>query len=327
MAITDLATVQAGKETTWGTAVVETVKFMGIESCEFTPIVESALLPELRASVAPSYNAALVKAGALAKIEGIATYEDFSYWIEGLCGIASPSGGNPYTYAGGAPLTSVATQRMFTLAKGDSVGSYKIAGAVVSKLALKGQNNAPLKFAAEFMGKQMSTVTLAALSDRTPTIPTGDQATIYVDAWGGTLGSTAISNTAFAFELSLDPGQFLQRYFGSLYAGAQTQRKWPADNNTLKLSMDFNATSKAYLDELIALTTGTLTQRQVRIKYTTGSTRIIQLDFCGTAVKSPTFAPERDGIVTMDLELKGTYHGTVANWFKYSNTNAVSALP
>ncbi len=111
-------------------------------------------------------------------------------------------------------------------------------------------------------------------------------------------------------------------YLGALTPGGYKQPMW---DGTLKLSFEFNATSKAFLDALIAPTANAPVQKQVRIKHTSG-TAIVQYDFCGTAINAPKVFTDQSGVASVDLELHGTYHTTVANWFKASITNSVATL-
>ena len=66
-------------------------------------------------------------------------------------------------------------------------------------------------------------------------------------------------------------------------------------------------------------------QRQIRIKSTSG-TSIIQFDFAGSSEESPAYGEDRDGVLTFDVELAGTYNSTLGNYFKAQVVNSVSAM-
>jgi predicted membrane GTPase involved in stress response len=98
----------------------------------------------------------------------------------------------------------------------------------------------------------------------------------------------------------------------------------PADN-TLMLSLEFNATSKAYLDSIISSTA--LAGYQVRLQSTTGASAICTLNFAGYCMEPPEIFTDRDGVTTLEMRLQGTYSSALTNWFTATVVNAVSALP
>lgn len=326
MGVQDLMSIQVGKETTWGTGVTDTAKLMGFKSFKLSPVLDALVLPEIRASLAPGFVGAIKGIGGAGEGEFHAFYEDLNYWLEACFGEVTPSGAGPYTRAGTAPLATSPTLRKHTVYHGDATGTYKLLGGLVSQLVLRGDSAGPLMGKVKLIGKSVTTGTLAALSDRTVNPIMGDHAgTIAIDAWGGTIGTTTLTLTAWAWELTINPVIALLRYFGSLSAGAHAVRAFKPEANTLKLSLEFNATSKAYVDELIA---GTLHQRQIRIKHDNGSSLQFQLDFAGTATKPPSALYDyREGVASVDLEYQGTYNTALANWLKYQTKNSVSALP
>lgn len=321
--LSGLQTVQAGKETVWGTSVTATTKLMGVEEIKIESQGGAALLKEMRGSLAPAFSAIRKINFGKASMKGFATYEDLCYYLESLLGDVTPSGAGPYVRAGAAPLTAVATNRMMTLYDGQSTDVYKLLGAVVNKLVISGKTGEEWKFAADLIGKQKTTGALAVLSDRTVTPIEGGDTLLYIDAWGGTIGTTAIATLATAFELSIDLGTAVRHYLGSLLPGRYRQKKAEPGSVTLKLSLEFDATSKAYLDSF--LTYAAVLQHQVRIKGTTGASAIAQLDFAGTIVGEPAMS-EEDGVITLDLNYQGTYNSGLANYFKYSITNGVAVL-
>lgn len=318
-----LDTIQAAKETVWGTSVVATAKLMGVEECTIESTGGAEILSELRGSLAPGFTARKTKAAGKASVKGFCTYEDINYYLESLLGDVTPSGAGPYIRAGAAPLTAAAANRMMTLYDGQSSDVYKLLGSVCSKLTLSAKVGEAWKFAAEFIGKQKTTGTLAALSDRAVNVIDGADTSLYIDAWGGTIGTTQINTLATAFELAIDMGNSVRFYLGSLFGGRYRQRKPEPSNTTLKLSLEFDATTKAYLDAF--LTYSAVLQHQVRLKSTTGANAIMQLDFAGTVVGEPTLTRD-DEVWSLDITYHGTYNTGLANWLKYSNTCSVAML-
>lgn len=324
--IADLV-VQVGKETTFGTGVAATAKLRGLtRSPQFQPRHDSEVLEEI-GTYGPSSLAVLNSLGAEGSLEGHVLYEDDPMLMDALFGVAAPTGSGTYTYAHAAPLTSAPTSpRLETIEYGDAESggpNYKMVSAVTTKVTYKGENSKALTYTRDVLGHSIVATTLTgALTDRAVEPVHGAQVAVYVDTWAGTMGSTAVSATAFAFELELDSGRNLGYFFGGLLPTDWDEGFYTA---TLKMTMKFNATSKAYLDSLLGSATA-VSQRQVRLKATSG-TKIWQKDIAGTFVEPPRFWENRNNAVTVQFTLKGTYHSTFANYFKSSVTNAVSVMP
>lgn len=320
----DLLQVEAGKETTWGTAVTATAKLMGIQDIKLNPNVRAKVYHDIRGSMAPGTLSALTEVMPEGKMTSLGLYEDICYHLDSLLGLATPSGSNPYTRDYAAPIASVPSPRIQTLIYGDATNCYRLSGALLGKTTIKGSNGGAMMIASDIFGQLVDAGTLAALSDRAVNVAMGDHVAIYVDAWGGTIGTTALAATSFSYELSIDPKRKPDQYLGSLTASSYHEddgaKGWDAK---LKLSLEFNAASKAQYDALIA--TSGVYQKQVRIKSTSG-TKVIQFDFAGTSEESPAFGEDRDGVLTFDVELTGTYNSTLGNYLKAQVINAVSAL-
>jgi hypothetical protein len=318
---TALQQLQLGTEVTWGTAVTPTAKAMGIKSAKMSPQINAEVLDNILASYGPGALATLLAHAGAGSVEGHATYEDLNYYLEAAFGTISPSGAGPYVRAGAAPLTSSPTLRKLTAVFGDATYAQILAGGLVTDLTIKGESKGYWDFTAALIGKSIADGALAALSDRTVNPILGAHTALYIDAWGGTIGTTAITATAFAFELALKAPKALLTYLGSVTPGDYSHQK--QRGSMLKLTLEYNATSSAYITAI--LSTSAVMQRQIRIKATSG-TNIMQLDFAGTAVKAPELYQDKDGRAIVDVEFEATENSGLANWFKYSNTNSVSAL-
>jgi hypothetical protein len=213
---------------------------------------------------------------------------------------------------------------MFTFLYGNATdGVYRATSALLRTLNIKGERAGPWTFSADLIAKSIDAGgSLAALSDRAVTLVASAETALYVDAWGGTIGTTAVATTAFSFELNIDTKRTLKHYLGSLTPGGFAHGSaWEA---TLSIVMEFNATSKAFVDAM--LSGSTLFQRQVRLKATNG-TNIFQLDFAGTQDGAPQIFDDEDGVSTVEIKLKALYNSTLGAWMKASVTNSVAALP
>jgi len=330
VSVKDNLQYQIAKEVTWGTGVTATTKLMGVQDGRIIPEVTAELLQAMLGSYQPGLNTVIKAQAGAGYVEQFLTYEDASYGLEGMCGIATPSGAGPYVRAGAAPNASVITPRIFSYYKGEGSNVYRLLGALVLRYTLtieskQGENSQTVKERMDFIGKTAdANGTLAALSDRSVTPVMGDDLVIYLDAWGGTIGTTALIPVAFKVELQLFPNWVLYPNLGSLSAAGYEMQKWVTAQNTLKVSMRLDSTSKGYLDSILAASA--VWERQMRLKFTNG-TNICQYDFAGFAPESPEVFDDNDGVLMLDFTLQGKYNSTLGNFFKYSNTNGVSALP
>lgn len=325
MGVEALQGIQAGKQTLFGTAVTDTVKMMAFQKFRLNPIVDGQVLEDIRASLQPGFLQVVKAIEGAAAGDFFGTYEDINYALEAMFGEVTPTGAGPYTRNGQHALGTAPTLRKQTLYHGDATGTYRLTGAIGSTLALKFARNDVLKGSMQWKGQRITTGTLAALSDRTVNPIMGDQCKVYVDAWGGTIGTTAIDDTAFSAELSFQNEIIWDRSFNSLYPVGYFLNKAKPDRCRLKLSLEFDAVSKAYVDEIIV---GTAHQKQIRFDYNNGANLRARFDFAGVATKAPSAIYDyENGLGKVDIEYQGMYNPTLANFFKYSTINSVSALP
>lgn len=317
-----LETVEAGMQTLWGTAVTPTAKLSMIEECEISPIQEAEHLKELRGTLAGNYVAMLNKGGGEASLKGGLCYEDIGYYLDSvLVKNVSPTGAGPYVYVRDAPLTTLPTRRLFTLVKGNSTNySYGLNSGIINELAIKIESNQPWMFDAKLFGQKVSELALAGMSDRTATPIHANVTSLYIDAWGGTIGTTAITDAWFTAELVIKNNSEVVPTIGNQYPISYRDAIY---EGTLKLKIEVATATKAYMTALLGTS---VTQKQIRIKGTTGASAIAQLDFAGTFVNAPKVEDE-NGVSSFEFELQHTYNPTLANWLKTSVTNSLATLP
>ena len=319
-----LAQWQVAKETTWGTAVVATAKLMGVQEKSYLQAANrSDIYPDVRASLAPAYLAGLEQTAGAGELEMIVTYEDAPYIFDNAFGEATPTGAGPYVRAYGAPVATAVTPRILTFYHGNTQtggGIYKLAGGLLNSLKLKGATGKPTMLTGDLIGKSVATGAFAALSDRTVEVVMGQPWLIYMDAWGGTMGATQVATTALAFELDVKLNRVLQWSMDSLAPDTWEQNPW---EGSLKLTLRMNATTKTEVDAIVAQTS--VYQKQVRLKATSG-TKVFQVDFAGTMKEPPKTYDDEDGVLTVELEMDGTYNTGLANWLAASVTNSVASL-
>ena len=317
--------VQVGSESTWGTSVKPTALLRGVEEFSIQAEPDIRMLDDMTLALAGSAQAVVASNAASATGRGWASYEHLPYWLDALFGTATPGAGPGYARAYAAPITAVtaiASMRKLTIVHGDStVGGYALAGGIVNSLTLTGEPKEPLQWQVELIGmkaeaKENETLSVGAVNP----IVGAHLATVKWDAWSGTMGASALANCSLrSFELTVTPNRTLRHCFGSLTANDYSEAAW---DGTLRLSLEFNATTKTDVTSIIG---GTLTQKQVEINWASSSLAM-QVQFAGTVMEAPELFSDDDGIVTADVTLTRTYHSTFANWLKMSVTNAVASL-
>lgn len=315
---------QVGTEVTWGTAVTATAKLMGVQDGSYLQADNrSNIYPDIRNSLQPGYLDGLEQIAGKGGIESLLTYEDAPYFLDNIAGQASPTGTGPYVRAYTAPTTAAPTPRILTCIYGNTQtggGIYKLAGGLLTSLNIKGATGKPTMISGDLIGKNVSTGSFAALSDRTVEVVMGQPWLLYIDAAGGTIGSTAVATTAVAFDLALKVPRTLVWSLDALTPDTYEEQPWEGD---LKLTLRMNATTKTEVDNLVGQTA--TIHKQIRLKATSG-TKVCQLDFAGTVKAPPKTYDDADGVLTVEIGYSGRYNAALANFFAASITNSVEVL-
>lgn len=325
MSVPDLLQTQTGKESSWGTGVTPTARFMGLESFTINPGVESKGLPDQRGSLQPQHHSEVARIAPGFSFESQLNYEDVNYWLEGMVGEITPTGSDPYTRTGAAPAGTQVTPRSQTIVHGGPNGAYGLVGAIPTELAISLATAMEGRISGSGIAKNRQDDALESLSDRTVTPVMGDHVTIYMDAWGGTIGSTELAALVFAAELSLSANRELSHRLSALTAGSWAGPKW---SGSMKLTCEFDATTvNTLMDEFMAASPTAPFQKQVRLECVLDANHQLTLDFAGFSEGSPEAFGETDGIVSVEFNLVGEYNAALGNFFEYENINQVSALP
>lgn len=319
MAVTVLKKVQLGSEVTWGTSVAATAKLMALEDASFTLHREN-YRPEFLGRLDPGAETALVSYDWSGNIDVAGTYEDLPYFLDALYGEVSATGTGPYVYTYAAPTTAVPTSpRICTIEYGATDYEYELDGGLCTGLNISIEQGQAWRVSSEWMGQTVAASALASLSDRTVNLINTADTSLYIDAYAGTFGSTAVASTLISAEIELTTGRHLKRFVGDAAPGNWGEGKF---DSTMTIVCEFNATSKAYLDAMLIASVS----KAVRISATSGA-NIAQLDFSGVIDGDVDMFEDRDGNVTVSFTLVGRYDGTNTMWFDAEITNSVSALP
>lgn len=321
MPIIDALYVQVGRESSWGTAAVDTARAMGVTDFSINPEVNVRVIGLSRGGYAPGSSAAITDISAAASLSQELTYEDLTFWMEGMRGNITPTGAGPYVRLYAAPTSTAPAPIAHSIYYGDGViAPYRIVGALPNSMTISGSVGEVVTISGDWRGKSVDVATLASLSDRAVNAVMMNHLTgVFVDTWAGTIGTTALANSLYGFELAVTAEKPTRRYAGQTAAGAYNHRKW---SGTLRLDIDFNSTTKALLDAIVGASAPVM--RQIRLSFTDG-TRILQIDFAGTVTEAPSIFEDDDDVAVIPLTFTGTYNSTLGNWLKLTTTTGITA--
>lgn len=325
MTTKDELRVQVGKQSSFGTGVTPTAALRGVTSFKLKPNQENKVLSDMQLSMAGGDTSVIASLGGAADMEGWASYEDIPYLFDGVLGEATPSGSGTYTRDWAAPITTsgIVAPRLSSFTHGDaSVGAYQLVGGMPSELTLKHAPKSEMTYTAPLIGANTAVDALETLTTRTVTpIMAADVSALTLDAWNGTMGTTSLTKCYLRnLELNIKPNRKLRWCFGSQAASDHITEPWMG---TLALLLEWNATSKAIIDELVG---GTATKRLFSATWTNGS-QSLRIQFAGVIKGEPEVFADDDGVVSVRFTMERLYHGTFANWLKIRSINSVSALP
>ncbi len=324
MTLTTDLRVQAGKQTVWETAVAPSVALRGVTEFKVKPEQEIKVLNDLQLNMAGGDTSVILSNGGGGSVQGWASYEDLPYWWDALLGEATPGVGPGYSRAYAAPITTLPTPRIQTLMLGDeTVGAYKLVGGILNEFTLKLEPKKEVIYTGAFIGNSVAAGALTgALATRTVIpIMASDVATLFLDTWAGTMGATALTKCFLrSLELSIKSNRSTRYCVGDLKAASYISKPW---ESTLKLRLEWNATSKAVIDEMVG---GAAAKRQFEVNFSGGTNKTLKIQYAGTITEAPEIFEDDDGVVSVGLTLTRTYHGTFANWLKITHVNAVASL-
>ena len=323
-----LRKVQLAAQAAWGTSnTTATVQLTGVTDVSLD-IVPDVYQPQFMGTLAPAVTSALMAQHGEASITQVASYQDLPYYLEGVFGTSAVSAGanTTYVYKYEAQVSQVTTAPYYTVQIGSTGAEYQLEGGLFTNLTISGEAGGMWEVSADLLGKTVSTLAhTTGLDVRDVDLIRMSDTNIYVTPWARTtISGTALSATLISFELTASPQRHLKTFAGSMTPGAHGDSTWESQLTTV---MEFNATAKAYVDEMIA--PDTMVQRQLRVRAATGTgttARQATIDFAGTIAENVTLWDDRDGNMIVSLVWNGTYNTTNTMFLKADVKNELSAL-
>lgn len=320
--------LQLGKETTSGTAVSCDVIWRGpygdIEDARTRNIVEEQV--GLIAVSERSYDSQL--AAMLSMPETEFTFEQAPHIFEASIGEASTGGTTgAYTYEYALPQSNTLnTLATYTIEAGNAVVTGDVREmeySFVESFTLSGTQGEAWKISANWRGRQVSESSFTgALSLQAVEEALFSKTSLFIDATGGTIGST--QETGVLVAASFDVTSGVVPVFtgdGQLYFTAHKFIR-PTVNFTITLELESTDT----------------TVKEERDAYEANSIRLIQLNCDGTSNRNLTIDmaakydsvgtyQDDNGNTTVQLSGHAVLSTTDSEYFTVTVTNALSALP
>lgn len=333
MGSNSLRIVQSGIESTWGTSVPATAKWMGLEDVGVTIIPTVAGARFLRGDMTNRHTQFLNGKTATARIAQYLTFEDAIMSLDSAVkGSVSPSTidttGKQYDY----PFTqSAPAQRSRTLEIYDGETMYELSGAYCSSVEIRGSQGGDgiVRMNTEWVGKVATPDTLTpALAARTVDALPTSACNLYVDAIGGTIGSTVKSAALIDWVFKATNGAHVKFFQGSTSPAAAGFREWDLSFGfTLEAGPIANA-------ELVKLQAGTSGLYRIRGISTVlaGSTPATQykellIDVAGMYTDPASLWGSRDGNTTVPFAITPAYDSTWGHSARVSTINKLTAFP
>lgn len=336
MAVTALEKIQLGKESGGapGTPVAATTIWRGKGVMDDERTIEN--VPENIGIAIPTTRNYIPKKGAVIRFDPVvATFQQLPYILEAGVAIESPTqdgAGSDYIYAYSYPTTALNTIETYTIEYGDNEHVQESDYCFVEKFKISGNGGEGVMMSADWRGRDVvDTSFTGALS--APTLLEAHHikfggSTLAIDAVGGTLGATAVSNTLLSFELDVTTG-YVAHWTN---AGLDFDYvDWDRDTFAAKLKLVYrhNSTADSQRDLFEAAT-----PRQLRLQFTgpafsmagtTYSVYTFRIDAAG-AYKAFKRG-EMNGQTTVEAEMDIEYDLTAALGLNFLVVNESSSLP
>lgn len=204
-----LRRMQLGPESVQGTAVAATTVWRGKGSMDNTKTVVHT--EEDIGQYAPEPRAYIPRVGGMVAMDSTpATFEQLPYVCEAGIHLATPSGTeSPYTYSYSLPsdTSTEPTLRTYTIEYGTPEDNEEMEYSFVESFELSGAAEEAVMMTATWIGRQV-TATAATGSLSIPAVEEilFQQAKLYIDDSGGSVGSTQVSNSMKSFTFTVTTG-------------------------------------------------------------------------------------------------------------------------
>jgi len=203
-----LRRIQLGREVTPGTEVNATSVWRGIGTLLDTRKIER-VNEDIGTIGGTTKTNQPMKGGSL-NMSQLATFEQFLHILEASVKTATPAqdgAGTDYIYTYALPTTSGNTVKTYTIEGGDDAGEEQMLYSFVKDWQLTGTGRNGWQLSANWLGRSVEPGTFTSM----PALAAVNymnfgMTKVYIDAIGGTIGTTQKSNTVRMIDLKFDSG-------------------------------------------------------------------------------------------------------------------------
>lgn len=329
--IVPLQKLQIGRETTAGTAVAATTIWRGKaamieDSLQVVPVDEQiGLLSGTDRTYIPFTE------GKVSMPATEASFEQLPHILEAGIKTATPAQdgvGSGYVYTYAFPTTSKNTLKTYTLEAGDDQQEEELAYAFVEKFTLEGKSKEAVMVSADWIGQAVAPSSFTSLNLATVETLLFQKTKLYIDAVGGTLGSTQVSNTMLGFKLDVTTG-WHTKYTGD---GTLNYSFIEAGMPEVLLEMTWEHNSSAVTEKA---NWRAQTARQIQLKIEGGALgtpgtsytyKTLKINLAGKWEKFSVLG-NQDGNSIVTATLRAKYNSTAALFGSLIVVNELTTLP
>lgn len=322
---------QIGKEVTWNTPVACTTIWRGPfggwnderESEDIAEDVGTFAFTERTVDTFLDYRIPFPSA--------VAHFEQLLYLLEASVGKATPTGGGvPYTWPYVASLADTPpTLQPYTMRIGNKKVSADVAlfaGCLPVEWELSGNQKESYKLSGTHMSPRKQSGSFSAglsLPAQTPMV--FGRSKLYIDASGGTIGSTQKTGVLMGFSLKYNPQiEWVPVGDGNLYAGAYKMGK-PIITFTLTLELEQDTGVSTVAAERTAFENKST--RLIRILIDESANHKAQFDFAGEYTSVGEYQKSGNSNTTVQFEGKVLYSAADTLFFESDITVPINTLP
>jgi len=318
--------VQIGREASAGTATAATSVWRGpfsmIEDGRERTIVEEQIGNFVSAE--RSYDSKI--AAKWSQPSAPLTYEQVCHILEAGVKTATPSGTGPYTRVYNYPYsgTSVNTIKTYTIEAGSATVSsdvYEAEYAFVEDFEFSGAFGEAWTMQSNWLARQMTQTSFTgSLSAPTVNEALFNYCLLYIDASGGTIGTTQKSGVLTAANIKVKTGLMqVPVGDGQLYA---TSHKWTQPEITFSITMELEDASIVAAERVIYRANGT---RLIRLKTSPSASLQFQIDLAAK-YDSISDYENSNGNTTVTFEGHGVASSADSLALTFTMINSVAAL-
>ncbi len=312
--------VQLGVETTPGTSVAANKR---LQAVSIEPAIKTSINSFRPLGGKFTTMAALGQEWVEAKVSGQASYTDLAYLLASILSYAAPTlqGTSAYKWTFTPAQNSEDTIKTYTVEHGSSVRAAKFTYGLLRELTMT-FNRKECSLSGTMLGQALtdgiSMTSGATAIEPVPVMPT--QVDVYLDSYGGTLGTTKLTR-ALSAELAISDRYNTVWALNSAISGFAAHVE-TAPSATLKLLAEADSSGMA---PLTTLRNGSKCWLRIRATGNTisGSDKYqLTLDLCGTVADVGEFSDE-DGVYAIEWTFNATHDAT---WGKAMTAELINTL-